>query len=120
MVFSDPRMRGGALVVARERVHFVRPSTHTHVRADDPSLVELMRYGDWYRERALQLWLARDTGGGEPHLVEYLESVLAWEGELDRDCMRRVVRRLVAVAPREERRALCRGLRRQLDRFHRN
>ena len=105
------------VLVSRERVNFVRPSTHTHVRDCDPERDELLRYGEWYRERVLLLWLARETAGGDLYPTEYLGSVRAWESELDRACLRRVLRRLVDAVPGMERRALCRTLRRELEQF---
>ena len=105
------------VLVSRERVNFVRPSTHTHVRDTDPERDELLQYGEWYRERVLLLWLARETKEGDLHITDYLGSVRACEGEVDRVCMRRVFRRLVSVVPAEDRRGFCRHLRRTLDWF---
>lgn len=114
---ATPRDPTEVVLVSRERVNFVRPLTHTHVRETDPECRDLLRYGEWFRERILLLWLARQTEEGDVRATDYLGSVRAWEDDLDRSSMRRVLRRLVDVMPGTDRREICRGLRQVLEQF---
>ncbi len=107
------------VLLGEESTNYVRTSTHTNIRADDPERDTLMSFGNWSRLCHLRLWLATLPGelSDNVHITQYLGTIPIWEGrDIDKTRVKRLISRLVQTAPKERLPQLCRQFRNMLRR----
>ena len=98
----------------RKATTYIRTSSHTCIREDDPDLKQLLSFGRWDQHTHIHVWLAE--AGPEvaeaSHIKAYLGSVPLWNhDDIDRARVRRLIKKLVQSAPKDQIRQLCRQLR---------
>ena len=104
-----------ALILELKRAtYYIRTSSHTCIRDDDPELNQLLSFGRWDQHTHVHIWLTEsDPHDAESHHINaYLGSVPIWNRiDIDRSKVRRVVQTRLTAAPKDQHRLLCRQLR---------
>ena len=98
----------------KKTTNYIRTGSHTCIRDDDPDLKQFLSFGRWDQHTHVHVWLseAAQKPSEDSHIKEYLGSVPLWNhDDIDRARVRRLIRKLVQSAPKDQIRQLCRQLR---------